>query len=208
MKRCVIVGGAPIGDRARIQRTLRPDDYLICCDSGLQHLPLLGRQPDLIIGDFDSHPRPATDVETIVLPTVKDDTDTAFAVKEALRRGCDDFLLLGVVGKRLDHTWANVCLLLYLDELGKRGVILDDYSEISLVPPEGAEVTGEYPFFSLLNVTGLAEDITVTGAKYPLSGAAIECGFQYGVSNQVLPGQAARITVGRGRLLLVKVCHE
>lgn len=208
MKRCVIVGGAPIEDTARIRGAVQPGDYLICCDSGLKHLPLLGRQPDLIIGDFDSHPRPDTDVETIVLPTVKDDTDTAYAVKEALRRGYDDFLLLGVVGKRLDHTWANVCLLLYLDGLGKRGVIRDDYSEISVVSGKPAEVTDDYPFFSLLNITGDAGDITVENAKYNLQKAAIGCEFQYGVSNEVLPGKAARITVGKGRLLLIKICHE
>lgn len=208
MKRCVIVGGAPIGDGIFVRSALRGDDYLICCDSGLKHLDLLGRQPDLIIGDFDSHPRPETDVETIVLPTVKDDTDTAYAVKEALRRGYEDFLLIGVVGKRLDHTWANVCLLLYLDDLGKRGVILDDYSEISVISRTGADVTDNYPFFSLLNITGTAEDITVENAKYNLRGAAINCGFQYGVSNEVLPGAIARITVGRGKLLLIKVRHE
>lgn len=208
MKRCVIVGGAPIGDGAYVRSALREDDYLICCDSGLKHLGLLGRQPDLIIGDFDSHPRPETDVETIVLPTVKDDTDTAYAVKEALRRGYEDFLLIGVVGKRLDHTWANVCLLLYLDDLGKRGVILDDYSEISVISRTGADVTDDYPFFSLLNITGTAEDITVENAKYNLRGAAIDCGFQYGVSNEVLPGAVAHITVGRGKLLLIKVRHE
>ena len=208
MKRCVIMGGAPIGDTAAAVSALRNDDYLICCDSGLRHLNILGRQPDLIIGDFDSHPRPDTDVETIVLPTVKDDTDTAYAVKESLRRGFEDFLLLGVVGKRLDHTWANVCLLLYLDTLGKRAIILDDYSELSVVSRDAAEVTADYPFFSLLNVDGQADGITVTGAKYPLEGASIGCEYQYGVSNEVLPGMTARITVGKGRLLLVKIRHE
>lgn len=43
------------------------------------------------MGDFDSHNNPNLDVETIVLPCEKDDTDTVFAVKEALKRGlCAD----------------------------------------------------------------------------------------------------------------------
>lgn len=41
-------------------------------------------RPGLIVGDFDSHDNPLLDVETIVLPCEKDDTDTVFAVKEAL----------------------------------------------------------------------------------------------------------------------------
>ena len=78
------------------------------------------------MGDFDSHDNPHLTVETIVLPCEKDDTDTVYAVKEAVKRGFDDFLLIGVVGARLDHTLGNVSILLYLDSLEKRGCIIDD----------------------------------------------------------------------------------
>ena len=44
MKRCVIVGGAPIGRYDRILPLLREDDYVIYCDSGLKHVEELGRQ--------------------------------------------------------------------------------------------------------------------------------------------------------------------
>lgn len=77
-------------------------------------------KPALIVGDFDSHCNPHLDVETIVLPCEKDDTDTVFAVKTMVQRGYDDFLLIGVIGARLDHTLGNVSILLYLDSLGKR----------------------------------------------------------------------------------------
>lgn len=53
-------------------------------------------KPGLIVGDFDSHENPHLDVETIVLPCEKDDTDTVFAVKEAMKRGYTDFLLIDV----------------------------------------------------------------------------------------------------------------
>ena len=59
------------------------------------------------------------EAETIVLPCEKDDTDTVFAVKEALKRGFQDFLLIGVIGGRLDHTLGNVSLLLMLDAHGR-----------------------------------------------------------------------------------------
>ena len=108
MKRCVIIGGAPIGRYDRICALLTENDYYIYCDSGLKHREALGAAPDLIIGDFDSYEQPETDIETIVLPTVKDDTDTMFAVKEGLRRGFEDFLLVGALGGRLDHTMVNV----------------------------------------------------------------------------------------------------
>lgn len=121
MKQCVIVGGADIGDAALIRGRLRVDDFFVFCDGGLAHREALQADPDLIVGDFDSHENPHLDIETIVLPREKDDTDTVYAVKEALRRGFEDFLLIGVIGKRLDHTLGNVSILLYLDSLGKKG---------------------------------------------------------------------------------------
>ena len=84
MKRCVIVGGADIKNYSYIRSCLRKDDYIVFCDSGLKHLDSLQVTPGLIVGDFDSHDNPLLDVETIVLPCEKDDTDTVFAVKEAL----------------------------------------------------------------------------------------------------------------------------
>ena len=37
-KRCVIVGGADIGDYARVKQYLRADDAIVFCDSGLKHM--------------------------------------------------------------------------------------------------------------------------------------------------------------------------
>lgn len=205
MKRCVIVGGADIGNYERIGKELRADDYLIYCDSGLSHLHKLKKDPDLIVGDFDSHINPNLEVETIVLPCEKDDTDTVFAVKEGLRRGFGDFLLIGVAGKRLDHTLANISILLYLDSLGKKGVALDDYGELQIVSQNAEYVSDCYAYFSLLNISGIARGVTIENAKYPLDNAEITCEYQYGVSNEVLPGKTAKITVAEGKLLLIKI---
>ena len=203
-RRCVIVGGADIHNYGFLREVLCADDYVVFCDSGLKHLGGLQVKPGLIVGDFDSHENPHLDVETIVLPCEKDDTDSVYAVKEGVKRGFDDFLLIGVVGARLDHTLANVSLLLYLDSLGKKGCIIDDYSEMEIVSDRPVSISERYPFFSLLNITGYAKGITVTGAKYPLQDAEITCEYQYGVSNEVLAGETATVSVKEGKLLLIK----
>ena len=202
--RCVVVGGAEIRNYARVRAYLRAEDFVIYCDSGLKHRVGLGAAADLILGDFDSWENPHAETETIVLPVVKDDTDTAFAVKEALRRGFSDFLLVGVIGGRLDHTLGNLQLLYRLDGLGKTALALDDQSEITVVSRRPALVGPEFPYFSLLNLTGEAREVCIEGAKYELSGAEIPCDDPYAVSNEPLPGQTARITVGTGRLLLIR----
>lgn len=205
MRRCVIIGGADIAGYDRIRGYLRGDDFFIYCDSGLKHAEHLRAEPSLIVGDFDSYERPDTGTATIVLPCEKDDTDTAFAVKEAVKRGFEDFLLIGVTGGRFDHTFGNVSLLLLLDTLGKTARIVDNLSEMEIVSSGTAEIDDSFHFFSLLNISGTAKRITICGAKYPLNGAEISSEFQYGISNEVLPGQTARVSVGEGRLLLVKV---
>ncbi len=205
MKRCVIVGGADIGTYPIQRALLRADDFVIYCDCGLRHAAALGRAPDLIVGDFDSHENPQLPVETIVLPCEKDDTDTVYAIKEAIRRGFDDFLLLGVVGARLDHTLGNVSILLYLQSRGLHGCISDDYSEMEIVGAKPLRIADDCAFFSLLNISGAARGITIRGAKYPLTDGEITCEYQYGVSNEVLPGGMAEVSVREGRLLLIRV---
>ncbi len=205
LKRCVIVGGAEIKDYGRIKKYLKSGDFMIFCDCGLRHKEPLGVEVDLIVGDFDSFERPSSGTETIVLPCEKDDTDTAFAVKTALSRGFDEFLLIGVVGGRLDHTLGNLYLLLMLDEAGKKALIADDFSEMEIVGESGAKVCDSFSYFSLISIAGNAEGVTITGAKYPLDGAVITCGYQYGVSNEVLPRRTAEISVKKGKLLLIRV---
>ena len=205
MKRCVIVGGADINNYEYIKSCLHNDDFIVFCDSGLKHLESLQVKPGLIVGDFDSHDNPYLDVETIVLPCEKDDTDTVFAVKEALKRCFDNFLLIGVVGARLDHTLGNASILLMLDRAGKKGKIIDDYSEMEIVSNEPAYIQDSYSFFSLLNISGIARGITIINAKFPLNNDEITCEYQYGISNEVLPGRTARVFVREGKLLLIKV---
>ncbi len=205
MKRCVIVGGADVNNYELIRNKLRQDDFIIFCDSGLKHLGALQVTPGLIVGDFDSHDNPHLDVETIVLPCEKDDTDTFYAVKEAIKRGYNEFLLVGVIGERLDHTLCNVSILLYLDSLGKKGTIIDDYSEMEIISSEPAYIDDFYAYFSLLNVSGTAKGITIENAKYPLNNAEITCKYQYGVSNEVLQGRTAKVSIKQGNLLLVKI---
>ncbi len=213
MKTCVIVGGASVRDYGELLPYLEEDAYYIYCDSGLRHAERLGHAPDLVVGDFDSAEVPHSGAETIVLPVEKDDTDTMFAVKEGIRRGFDDFLLLGVTGDRLDHTLVNVYALLYLDKAGKRARIVDEHSEMEIVSPGGvssgtAGIDGSFRYFSLIAVAGEVRGLTIEDAKYPLKDAQAVPEYQYCTGNEALPGKTARVSVREGVLLLIRVRHD
>ncbi len=203
--RCVIIGGAEINNYNNIISELKNDDFYIFCDSGLNHADKLKIKPHLIIGDFDSHKQPETNIEIIVLPCEKDDTDTVYAVKEAIKRGFNDFLLIGVTGQRLDHTLANISILNMLHSIKKCGKIIDDYSEMQIVSNDTVYIDDKWSYFSLINIFGVTSGIDVKNAKYPLKDAEITSEYQYGISNEVLSGKTAEVSVKNGKLLLIKV---
>ena len=208
MPRCVIVGGAGISDYSRVNRYLRPDDFFIFCDGGFRHLAHLHAKPGLVVGDFDSWKESVNGPEVITLPREKDDTDTVFAAREAVRRGYDDFLLVGAAGGRLDHTLGNLSLLLWLEARGKTALLVDDYSDMEVVSSKEVLIGDSVSYFSLLNISGTARGVDITGAKYPLNNAEISSDYQYGISNEVLPGQTAAVSVREGNLLLIRVYRD
>ena len=208
MNRCVIVGGAEIQNYEALREYFRPDDFFIYCDCGLKHEHNLEHAPDLIIGDFDSHERPEdSKCEVIVLPVVKDDTDTIYAVKEAMKRDFDEFIMIGAVGGRMDHTMGNIYALLMLANQGKHAEIIDDYSRMRIISA-GETVRIKYgcKFFSLINITGHAKGIRITNAKYNLEDSEITSEYQYGISNEVLsPESESEVSLREGNLLLITI---
>lgn len=87
---------------------LQPGDTVVACDAGYRNAAVLGIQPDLIVGDFDSAPKPETTGDMIILPHVKDDTDTHYAAKWLCERGYRHIVMLGALGgKRMEHTFSN-----------------------------------------------------------------------------------------------------
>jgi len=205
--RCVIIGAAPIKNYERISSYLKPDDFIIACDAGLNHTEKLRIRPNLIVGDFDSTKNPdSKEIETIVLPREKDDTDSVYALKTAFSRGFSDFLFLGMIGDRFDHSLGNLSLLLRCQEKNFPAIMADDFSEMEIAGKTEVEISGRCKFFSLLPVSGPAEGITIKNAKFPLENGRINPeNAQLGVSNEVLPGKKAKVSVQKGLLLLVKI---
>ena len=205
MQRCVIIGAAPIKNYEKIRTYIHPDDFIVVCDGGLNHLSKLNVTPHLIVGDFDSHKNPHLPVETIVLPHEKDDTDSLYALKSTLKRGYKDFLFIGMIGARLDHSLGNLYMLIKCQKEGVKALMLDDYSEMEIAGKEEVEIPDTFAYFSLLNITGNAKGITIKNALYNLNKGEIPQDFQFGVSNEVPPGKKASVQVAEGNLLLIKI---
>ena len=113
MKAYIFAGGAI--DAVALRE--RPDaaDLTVAADSGWHNAKALGVVPKVLLGDFDSIGGIALPEaeEILKVPPEKDRTDTQLAVDLALSRGANDFVIIGGLSGRLDHTMSNLFLLEY-----------------------------------------------------------------------------------------------
>lgn len=205
-ERCVILTGGVITDLAFCRSLIRPEDFLICADKGLRYALQMGLEPDLAVGDFDSFRLPENlCCETVCLPAQKDDTDTLYAVRQAISRGYGEILLLGATGGRADHFLGNIQVMLFAKKQGCDLVMRDEQQTMHIL--RGGETiciaAEEGKTFSLLAVSPTVSGVTLTGAKYPLCDALLTADFPLGISNEIV-GQTAEITLKEGFLLLLQ----
>ncbi|NCB30188.1 MAG: thiamine diphosphokinase [Clostridia bacterium] len=196
---CHVVGAGPFCQKGP---SPGPGDLVIAADGGYEHLRRWGMVPDVVIGDFDSMAAPAHPV-LIRLPREKDETDMAAAVGVGRERGYTVFHLYGGLGALLDHTLANLQLLVGLARAGAQGFLFDDQiiataiADASFTLPPGTR--GRVSVFAY---GGTARGVFLRGLKYPLTDATLTDGFPLGVSNEALGG-AACVAVREGTLLLL-----
>jgi thiamine pyrophosphokinase len=178
----------------------------IAADGGIRHAAALGLRPELWLGDFDSMPDGSADlyrdVPRIAFPADKDRTDGELAVEAARERGASDLLLAGAFGgPRADHALLHAMHAIRLAGEGLAVTLSDGNQEGHPILagrhgfdlPEGA-------LFSILGFSELA-GLTVTGARWPLSGRRVPFGSSLTLSN-VVAGRL-EIELAAGRALLV-----
>lgn len=206
--KCIIVAA---GDLTVSEMDISEGDLVIAVDGGLEYCRALGVEPDLVLGDFDSVGEELLaqvelwerlDPERVVrLKPEKDDTDTLAAVRVALERGYNSFLLYGAMGGRLEHTIANIQCLLFLRHHGAVGYMMDAGGMCFVMEDEerrfGASMRG---YLSLFSLGEKAEGVDIRGMKYELNDAVITNDFPIGISNEFI-GQEAVVRVKRGQLL-------
>ena len=207
MKRCVIVTAAPVlGDRfvVAMRALLRSDDTVYAADNGWKLAERLGVSISCLIGDFDSGEQPPASVVSNVvrLPVVKDETDTLAAVYEAQKSGYNDFLILGSLGGRFDHTLANLAVMQHVVKTGGYAVMSDGQNEIHMLSPSRYTFSKREGYFSLLPYGGEVQEVSIKGALYNVKGITLTLDRPVGVSNAFVD-ETLEISFESGYLLLI-----
>lgn len=202
--RCVIISGSPDTNVEEIKSLCTSDDFIVCADSGYSFAKKAGLTQNLIIGDFDSLKEELPqNTEVVKLNTHKDDTDTEHCVMECIRRGYKDFLLLGSIGGRTDHTFANIATLAFLSEYNYNGIARNNGEEIRILKEGSYEMNNKKGLiFSVFPYGCESVNVTYKGAEYMLNNKTLTYNVSRGISN-VFVDDEAEITINRGRAILL-----
>ena len=211
--RFVIISGGHIDDAFALNY-LEENEYdcMIAADSGMNFLHRNGLVPDIIAGDFESvqssslqYFQGLNNVQVIKLNPMKDDTDTEFVIREAIRRGATEIIVLGATGTRLDHVLANVNLLGIGLEENVSIELVDAHNRIRMISGDvELKCTEQFgDFVSLLPINGNVTGVTLEGFKYLLKNAVIPSFSSLGISNEIVE-KSARIKIDKGVLLMIE----
>ncbi|MCC8024098.1 MAG: thiamine diphosphokinase [Clostridium sp.] len=213
MKRCLIVTGGKL-DLSFAGLFLKHERFqkIIAVDAGLEAAKALDLEPDMIVGDFDTVKPEILEYyrqrEHIVWDThepEKDETDTELALLRAQASGCEEIVILGATGGRMDHMIGNIHLLFPCLQKGIEAYILDSKNRIYLIDGERKfykeNLWGKY--ISFLPLTEKVKGITLTGFKYPLFEKDIEIGSSLCISNE-LAEEMGTVTFADGVLIVVE----
>lgn len=202
-KRCVVVGGGVITDSTIIKENVFYDDFVIAADKGYEFCNASGVTPDLIVGDFDSADFPKTDVEIIALNPVKDCTDMEFAVNEAVNHGFSDILIIGGLGGRIDHSFANFAVCAAFCQRNISITIIDENHRIYALKDEERIVINEDKYISIFAYGGDCQ-VTLNGFFYPLDKYHLSAFSALGVSNELIE-KTGKIQIENGTAIIMEV---
>jgi len=160
--------------------------------------------PKIAIGDFDSCSEEeikkiSSKTSLIKLNPEKDDTDTLAAIKYVIELGYDEIYLFNGIGARIDHSFANIILLLNYPQI--KSIISKD-SKIMLLTKGYYEIKENYKYVSLFSV----EDslVTLKKFKYNLENYLLKNNNTLGISNE-FTSEIASVEIIKGKILLMLV---
>ncbi len=188
-----VVSGAPCcpEDLEYLKNNIDKKSAVIAADHGYEICKGAGIFPDIIVGDFDSSEFPDLNSEIIKLPHEKDDTDTFYCIKEAVKRGANEIEIFCALGGRTDHSLSNIIGLKYCLDNGVGAVIKDRSNEISLhnkafyVPK-----SDKHKYYSVFAFGAPVSGLVQKGAVYELNGITLSPYDNFSISNEVAADKA------------------
>ena len=206
--RAVIFANGVIQEINLVKPLIGKKDLIVSADGGLRYIRSLGLIPDLVIGDLDSVSQDDIEffedkkIEILKFPIEKDQTDLEIALRELIKRGYRNILVIGALGGRIDQTLANLGLMSSLTNNDIRIELDDGQEHIMLVKNHQVFFGKKGDTVSLIPQCSPAKGITTSGLRYPLNDESLFSGQTRGISNEMIGGKA-EINIKLGTVLCI-----
>lgn len=204
MKTCALVGSSQF-NAAHFQELDAAGvfDYVIAVDGGFASLEAIGRKPDMALGDFDSLGYVPKGLRVVQFSSHKDKSDMELALDRARSMRYDEVYVYGGLGRRLDHTLANLQLFALYSEKGLFVTAVDeDTSVVFITGPDTFEMPAvEAGTVSVFSMNDRAEGVFERGLAYELDDAVLTNRTSLGLSNELI-GEAVMIGVEKGTIAI------
>ena len=207
MKTLIISGGRFHKDFAVSFLEKNKYDFVIAVDKGAAYAEELNIKPDMIVGDLDSYVKefgPFFDgVDIEKYNPIKDDTDTAIAMKLAFRRGNDTDIICAT-GGRLDHMLGNIHVLQMMALNGIKARIVDECNTLFMAAESFIVTREEFDrkYISFMPFGGEVKGLKLKGFKYTLDGYDLKPGITRCISNE-LTEDIASVEFKSGLLMVI-----
>lgn len=177
-------------------------DY-IGVDAGALRLLENGISMRFAIGDFDSMDendflKISNLCEVIRHPVMKDETDSELALRICKQKGYKKIILHGALHGRLDHTIANIRLLMYQYP---NVVCMDENQKILVLNKGKHELSNTYSHISFFAIE--QSIISLSGFLYPLDNHIVNVSDIFCVSNTIV-SSIGTVYVHSGKVLCVQ----
>ena len=217
MKNCLIVSNGEIKDFSEIKNDLENyygfdnNTFVISADGAVSLCKKMGICPDIIIGDMDSSA--SYDIEhfasikdsmkVIEFPADKNESDTQLAIDYAVQKGCRQIVIIGALGKRIDHSLANIFNLFSENYKEIDLKIIDGDFEISVLRKTSVISGRKGKKLSIFSITPYTFFNKTEGLKYKLENEKLLFSPIRGLSN-IFTEDRALIDFSEGILLIVR----
>ncbi|HWF44548.1 MAG TPA: thiamine diphosphokinase [Candidatus Kapabacteria bacterium] len=203
----VLLGGE-ISDTSFLADLAASACCIVCADSGAEYANALQLNVDAIVGDFDSISQSTLEYfrakgTKIVRIPEQNSNDFEKALRHLSTTFHGHVKVLGVTGKRTDHTLANFSVMLRFTDRFDSVMAYDETADHRFLTKKHPQCSIECPFGTTISLVpfGTASGITTVNLQWPLSSDTLLLGEREGLSNVAI-GSPVEIRIEDGALLV------
>lgn len=204
----IVVANGELNTPPDLEQRLAKAGLIVAADGGAAHCRALDILPQLVIGDLDSL-EPATRAEyeaqgvrILQHPVEKDQTDLELSLLFAKEAGAQEIQVLGGLGHRWDHSFANLLLGVHPQFASQDILFLNGGTRLFVIRGQASLDARLGERVSLLPLGGDVLGVRTRGLQFPLTGETLAFGSSRGVSN-VIVAEPAEVEAAHGILLCV-----